>query len=1000
VLPIGILDFDPMPEGVGTYPWLLTAFRPWARFLDQKLKAAEPGCRPFHSLSSAFDDLYRGALLGWNRLDGAASREERVADAREADAGWAHLREGWTDFINQLFGAAVESGIVAKDGLFMLGIDDLDLNERNVRDLLGALRLLSHRRLVVIMTGHRRRLEQVLAQELYREASLGLPVQSIHMTRVYQQAQKSPTREGFRVAWGTTPEPLQVELEVEQAHAPQDDLDPPELKRRARLLADAMLNKAVPQALAVPKLSLHDALCLAVAIAQSKPLSQVGRVELSAWLAEALNSGRTTRSGLYRDAERLVLWLQADTRGQKPCLTVRAVVSASPGGAPAWQALADILENATNEDAERILSALPKGEQVEITVAANDWSPLGPVHQARSFEVRFAREGSLLPAVAELDVRVNWPNSHRWKSIQASPVVSTFVHLLDTEVHIGWPMPEGRLDLRSAELMARALERLGFGLPDDMLRVWLGWWTFPDNLREWPKNLPSLPSLLERLREQARYELRLRTWALRGLPLLTAPEHGLSDASIDALYAFTRALCADIEQDWSRLADEWDDLRERQYRQALGVRATDGLKNALDRLDRGTPWAARRALGGRAQWYNVPTPAGRDVLTELRRYHVPPTNLNANDFFSIAENRSGREHRHPLWSATAVTDFLAKVKRSEADSFRGLVDVVAREGSNRSLLPYLVSAWKALCQLAGLPDEGDRVRLTEDQDSLEFVGPRVELCPVVGEQLDEGYGYELRPIAGWRARQGNAELSHWPPALVGWLGQIQTALWRTSHPADGALRANLVVIHPQILATREVDPGLPSHYDWVDIDRLRLMWDTILTQMPMDPVGLKARKRFLLANWLNAVVSVRGDNLLRDTPPYPIPVAFGVLSGTMSGAFGNTPDRIPMRAWLRDLKIKALADADVVTDWNRQLTQLLSAAKIAPDDGVKRLRSWAQTQPVELEKVVQDRDAARRLVEVMTKHPGRAPSNLKALEDIVGVEVIAHIQTWMELGGG
>lgn len=993
VLPIGILDFDPMPEGVGTYPWLLTAFRPWARFLDQKRKPAEPGCRPFNSLSTAFDEVYRNALLGWNRLDGGVSRDERVADAREADAGWAHLREGWTDFVNLLFGAALDAGIVAEDGLFMLGVDDLDLNERNVRDLLGALRLLSHPRVAVIMTGHRRRLEQVLTRELYREASLGLPVQSVYKAQFYQDPQMKPEdRLAFDGVYGQPGEARQVALRVEQDPTAQDDLDPLALKHRARLLAAAMLNKVVPQYLSVPKLSLHDALVLAATLSQSGP-GPAGRVELVAWLAKALNRELEGRKVFHREAEKLVHWLEVRERdvAPEPCLTVRAVVSAAALGDRAWETLAAMLENATNDDGEGVLNALPTDERVEMTPSALDWSHKAPVLQATSFTVLLAPGDESLPAVAELGVRIGWPFPFRWKAVKASSVVSTLVRLRDTDVPVGWPMPEGRWSLHSNEAMARAFERLPYEAPDDMLRVWLAWWTGTGAPKSWSAGLPELSSLLERLGEQARKDLRIRTWALRGLPLLTAPEHGLSDASIDAVYGFTRALYADKDQDWSRLAEEWGSLREAQYKETLGARAPGELADALERFDRGSPWAARLTLGG-SQWYDVPTPAGRPVLFAIERLGGIPT-VSALSLFSVPEQASGRERRRPLWSATALTDFLAGGSRGNL--FRKLVDGLPSRGS---VLPYLVNAWTELCQMADLPGQAERVRLNENEDGLTISGPAIELRPIeVGFEEGRDFGYLLKRVKGWTAWQDGENLN-WPPALVGWLGQLQAVLWRTAHPADSTLCNLLTVVHPTFLASSTYAPPLPAYYDWLDIERIRVMWDLILDRLvPMGNVGMQARKRFLLANWLHSVLSIRHQDRLPSAPHAEIPVKTDALSNLMDAAFGG--GHLMMRYWLRNFQIEKLADAAVTTEWHRVLNKRLAGARIDKSTAVTRLLTNARDKPQELHELLADREAARALIEFVSQQPGYVQEHPSGLLHIVGPDAWARIQTWMELGG-
>jgi hypothetical protein len=1012
VLPVDLLDFDPRPSGVGTYPWLLTAFRRLARWLDEQQASVLP--RPESgrwSLHSTWAEVYRKALLGWNRAGASGSREEQVADAREADAGWSELRAAWRQFVDKLIAAATKTGILAEHGLLMLGIDDLDLNERQVRELLGALRLLSHPRLIVLITGHIARLERVLALELFREAAVGLPNEvhvDLHRGEVDETEAEEPLDDLALLFGDDGAEDSKPRRRTLRSTALVEDvLGLPQLKEDARHTAKALVNKGVPARLRVPKLTVREAIHLAAALNLGQPPTSTGAVDLRTWLVEVRETSPISKAQARLDwrAGAAMEWLDATPSVRpEPCLTVRAVAMAAGRERPPQQVFQALLKTATDWRGDPLLDPWmdPKVELALVArIIGQAKNPI--VAKALSVEV-LGRPDLRVPELADFALRIASPAwEPTWRAVEESPVVTTRVEVLGQQVRLGWPMPKARLTLLKAEELLLAIGRFSqprLETPDAMLRFWI-WYCMTiergGHVLATPATLPGLPDLLSELNTLIDSGGELQTWALRALPLLTAPEHGLGEASIEALYDFTRERFADSKE-WSRLAEDWGGLREAQYSKALGSRVPGELADELRRMDAGKLWAARLTRGGRAQWYSVPTPGGRDVLVVLGGMYNQLGNSNGSDLFSIAENRSGRERRHPLWSATAVTDFLSKLKPFEAEEFRGVVDLASREASDRALLPYLVSAWKLLCKLTGLTDEADRVRLTEDQDSLEFAGPRVELCPEEVE-TGEGYGYELRTMVGWSARQEGAKLEHWPPALVGWLGQIQTALWRTSHPADFELRANLVVTRPRLLATKEVNPGLPAHYDWLDIERLRLMWDIVLTQVPKGPVGLKARKRFLLANWLHAVTSVRGDNLLRDAPLYGIPVAASVLSGTMNGAFNNNPARIPMRAWLLGLDIRALADPEVVTDWNRQRGQLITRAKIAPDEAIKTLRSWAQGNPMELERVIQDRGASRQLIELMTEHPGRAPNDARALETIVGPDAMARIRTWMELGG-
>lgn len=165
------LDFDPHPAHLHPYAWLVLAFQPLVDWLAGSARPRLPGESTDRPLRDIWQDLYTQALIGWDehvqRGQMTVDIDDFVASSLERHRGWHHLRENWQDFIDHLLRELALAGQLQADELLVLPIDDLDLHPSMAGDLLRALRLMRHRRLVFLLTGDSTHLQRVLARELY-----------------------------------------------------------------------------------------------------------------------------------------------------------------------------------------------------------------------------------------------------------------------------------------------------------------------------------------------------------------------------------------------------------------------------------------------------------------------------------------------------------------------------------------------------------------------------------------------------------------------------------------------------------------------------------------------------------------------------------------------------------------------------------------------------------------------------------------------------------------
>lgn len=179
------LDFDPMPPCVPIVAWLLESLR---GLVDLVHADQREGCISLDSLSQAarqrgdlrrdWAELIDAAVAAWeNGPDSGQTFAERTdADRRRLET-LTGFNAKLNSVLDKLFGALETSkeARIGKGGVVLIAIDDADMQVRRSPELLHALRLVYHPRLVFILTANWNLMEEALdayyAGQLLRLAS-------------------------------------------------------------------------------------------------------------------------------------------------------------------------------------------------------------------------------------------------------------------------------------------------------------------------------------------------------------------------------------------------------------------------------------------------------------------------------------------------------------------------------------------------------------------------------------------------------------------------------------------------------------------------------------------------------------------------------------------------------------------------------------------------------------------------------------------------------------
>jgi hypothetical protein len=166
---IRILDFDPLPPGMPLLAGIIQALRPLADRYDPSVSTADDTSDDFpDTLVDVWRRLFRIAVLGWSPIPPPHGLIDELLDREEQIKDWQRIADDWQSFVWKVLAQGQripDSDRLTKDTVFVIMIDDVDLQVARVQELLPALRLLYHPRVFFLVAADRLHMIDMLKLE-------------------------------------------------------------------------------------------------------------------------------------------------------------------------------------------------------------------------------------------------------------------------------------------------------------------------------------------------------------------------------------------------------------------------------------------------------------------------------------------------------------------------------------------------------------------------------------------------------------------------------------------------------------------------------------------------------------------------------------------------------------------------------------------------------------------------------------------------------------------
>ena len=155
--PLRILDFDPLPPQMPLIAGIIQAWQPLAEKYDELSRGPVECDDEGETLQDRWDKLFRVATVGWSPVPLAKGLLEHVLDRQEQVSEWQRLGQSWHEFVTKVIacGKCVRDPHKLRgEPVFVIMIDDVDLQVERIRELLPALRLLYHPNVAFLVAAH------------------------------------------------------------------------------------------------------------------------------------------------------------------------------------------------------------------------------------------------------------------------------------------------------------------------------------------------------------------------------------------------------------------------------------------------------------------------------------------------------------------------------------------------------------------------------------------------------------------------------------------------------------------------------------------------------------------------------------------------------------------------------------------------------------------------------------------------------------------------------
>jgi hypothetical protein len=162
---VPILDFDPLPAEMPLVAGIIQAWRPLAERYGSPNKRDDICEDDDDTLLDLWHRLFRVAAVGWTPIPKHRGLIEQVLDQEEQVRDWQRLDKQWRDFVDAALARGKclgERDRLAENPVFVVMIDDVDLQVGRIRELLPALRMLYHPRVFFLVAADRRHMIDML----------------------------------------------------------------------------------------------------------------------------------------------------------------------------------------------------------------------------------------------------------------------------------------------------------------------------------------------------------------------------------------------------------------------------------------------------------------------------------------------------------------------------------------------------------------------------------------------------------------------------------------------------------------------------------------------------------------------------------------------------------------------------------------------------------------------------------------------------------------------
>jgi hypothetical protein len=166
---LDILDFDPLSPGMPLIAGIVQAWRPLAEKFDYLSNYPEDDDESIR-LMDLWHGLFRMAAVGWATMPREKGLIEQVLDREDQVQDWQRFDEQWQSFVTEV----IKRGRRLRDvhrlraaSVFVIMIDDVDLQVGRIRELLPVLRLLYHPRVVFLVAADRKHMIHMLRLDFY-----------------------------------------------------------------------------------------------------------------------------------------------------------------------------------------------------------------------------------------------------------------------------------------------------------------------------------------------------------------------------------------------------------------------------------------------------------------------------------------------------------------------------------------------------------------------------------------------------------------------------------------------------------------------------------------------------------------------------------------------------------------------------------------------------------------------------------------------------------------